>query len=76
MYYLILKNRLLYDSNKKGEIMQKQILKIKNIPAILWGQPSKNLIIAVHGNMSNKADILIQILSNIATKQNYQVALV
>ena len=57
MYYLILKNRLLYDSNKKGT-------------------PSKNLIIAVHGNMSNKADILIQILSNIATKQNYQVALV
>ena len=56
--------------------MQKQILKIKNIPAILWGQPSKNLIIAVHGNISNKADILIQILSNIATKQNYQVALV
>lgn len=52
--------------------MKKQT-KINNIPTIIWGQPSKNLIIAVHGNMSNKADIPIQILSKIATNHDYQV---
>lgn len=32
--------------------MIKKHLKIKNIPAILWGEDSDNIFIAVHGNMS------------------------
>jgi hypothetical protein len=36
------------------EIMKKEILKIENIPAIIWGEKSDSLYIFVHGKMSNK----------------------
>lgn len=36
--------------------MIKNIFKIENIPAILWGDKSDKLFVVVHGNMSNKAD--------------------
>ncbi|MBN3376592.1 alpha/beta hydrolase, partial [Clostridium botulinum] len=39
--------------------MIRENLKIKNIPAILWGNKSDKLFIAVHGNMSNKEDEII-----------------
>ena len=47
--------------------------KINDIPAIVWGEKSKKLIIAVHGNMSNKEDEVIKILADIATNKNYQI---
>ncbi|MBC3887513.1 alpha/beta hydrolase [Acetobacterium paludosum] len=53
--------------------MIKQDLKIKGIPAILWGENSRNIFIAVHGNMSNKADEVIVILAEKLTKAGYQV---
>lgn len=53
--------------------MNKEIFKINNIPAILWGEKSTKLIIAVHGNMSNKADVPIEMLANMATNRGYQV---
>ena len=53
--------------------MKKEFFKIKNIPSILWGEKSDHVIIAVHGNFSNKADIPIQILSEIAISKGYQV---
>lgn len=53
--------------------MKKEFFKINNIPAILWGDNSKNLIIAIHGNMSFKEDIPIKILAEIALEKNYQV---
>ena len=53
--------------------MNKEIFKINNIPAILWGEESAKLIIAVHGNMSNKADVPIEMLANVATNRGYQV---
>ncbi|MBC3796086.1 alpha/beta hydrolase [Acetobacterium tundrae] len=53
--------------------MIKQDLKIKGIPAILWGENSRNIFIAVHGNMSNKADDVIVILAEKLTKTGYQV---
>ncbi len=53
--------------------MNKEIFKINNIPAILWGEESAKLIIAVHGNMSNKADVPIEMLVNVATNRGYQV---
>ena len=37
--------------------------KINNIPAIIWGEKSSKVIIAVHGNMSNEE----------ATSKGYQV---
>lgn len=53
--------------------MNKETFKINNIPAILWGEKSDKLIIAVHGNMSNKADVPIKILANVATNRGYQI---
>ena len=53
--------------------MIKHIFKIENIPAILWGEKSDNLFIAVHGNMSNKADDAIVIFAEEATAAGYQV---
>ncbi|MBD7912838.1 MULTISPECIES: alpha/beta hydrolase [Clostridium] len=53
--------------------MKKQDIKIKNIPAILWGENSDKLFIAVHGNMSNKADDVIVIFAEEAVEKGYQV---
>ncbi|MCY6958509.1 alpha/beta hydrolase [Clostridium brassicae] len=53
--------------------MIKQNLKIENIPAILWGEKSDKLFIAVHGYMSSKADEAIVILAEEAIARGYQV---
>lgn len=51
-----------YISNKKNPI-----------PAILWGKQSENLLIAVHGNLSNKEDTVISMLAQKAIAKGYQV---
>jgi hypothetical protein len=48
-------------------------LTIEGIPAILWGEPSDKLFIAVHGNMSSKDDDTIVIFAEEATDKGYQV---
>lgn len=53
--------------------MIKQYLKIENIPAILWGEKSDKLFIAVHGNMSNKSDDSIVVFAKEAIAMGYQV---
>jgi len=53
--------------------MVTQYLKIKNIPVILWGYKSDKLFIAIHGNMSNKADDSIALFAEEATAKGYQV---
>ncbi|PJI06993.1 MULTISPECIES: alpha/beta hydrolase [Clostridium] len=53
--------------------MKKENLKIENIPAILWGTKSDKLFIAVHGNMSNKADDAIVIFAKEAVHKGYIV---
>ncbi|MBV7275976.1 alpha/beta hydrolase [Clostridium sp. PL3] len=53
--------------------MIKQSLKIKNIPAILWGDKSEKLFVVVHGNMSNKEDDVIIIFAEEAVAMGYQV---
>ena len=55
--------------------MQKIIEKIhiNSIPALVWGSSSKKVIVAVHGNLSNKADEPISILFEIAFLHGYQV---
>ena len=37
--------------------------KIGPIPAIIWGKPSQHMVLAVHGNMSHKADTVIELLT-------------
>lgn len=53
--------------------MKKEFFKINNIPAVLWGETSEKIIIAVHGNMSYKEDIPIEILAEAGNQKNYQV---
>lgn len=53
--------------------MLKEYLKIEHIPAILWGDISEKVFIAIHGNMSNKEDDAIAIFSEQAIKLGYQV---
>ncbi|MGV2685868.1 alpha/beta hydrolase, partial [Clostridium perfringens] len=53
--------------------MFKNKFNISNIPAVLWGEKSEKLFIAVHGNMSNKEDVVIQILAEEARQKGYQV---
>lgn len=53
--------------------MNKINLKIEGIPAILWGESSEKLFIAIHGNMSSKDDKVIEILAEEAVDKGYQV---
>ena len=53
--------------------MKKANLTIEGIPAILWGEPSDRLFIAVHGNMSSKDDDAIVIFAEEAASKGYQV---
>lgn len=53
-------------------MLKKNIL-IQGIPALLWGEEKDELLIAVHGNRSSKADIPICILAEEAVPLGYQV---
>jgi alpha-beta hydrolase superfamily lysophospholipase len=53
--------------------MKVERIKINNIPAIIWGEKSNKVFIAVHGNMSNKEDEVIKILAEKTTSRGYQV---
>lgn len=53
--------------------MIKNKFNIGNIPVVLWGEKSNKVFIAVHGNMSNKEDIVIQFLAERAIQKGYQV---
>lgn len=54
-------------------IMQKTAIRISHIPAIIWGSKSEKVIIAIHGNRSNKADTPIEIVTQNALPNDYQV---
>lgn len=43
------------------------------IPSILWGKGNNKLLIAVHGDQSNKEDAIIELLAQNATKKDYQI---
>ncbi len=53
--------------------MKKERVLINDIPAVIWGNDSDKVYIAVHGNMSNKEDEVIQILAEIAINRGFQV---
>lgn len=53
--------------------MNQKQLAIQHIPAILWGEASDRLILCVHGNLSHKADTVVEILAQKATEKAYQV---
>ena len=53
--------------------MNKKHFNINGIPAVLWGDQAEKLILAVHGNMSNKEDAPISLLAKLALPKGYQV---
>ncbi len=53
--------------------MKTERIKIDNIPSIIWGEKSCKVFIAIHGNMSNKEDEVIQILADNITNKGYQL---
>ena len=53
--------------------MRKEIIKIDDIPAIIWGDNSSKIFIAMHGNMSNKEDELISILADVLNSKGYHL---
>lgn len=53
--------------------MEQNSLSVEGIPSLLWGTPSDKLLIAVHGNQSNKADVTIEMVATIAVEKGYQV---
>jgi len=58
--------------NTPKNMIQEHIT-IDNIPATLWGDKRNDLFIAIHGNLSHKEDMVIQILANEAICRGYQV---
>lgn len=56
--------------------MKKRVMIINGdveIPAIIWGEPSKKVAIAVHGNMSNKEDTVVTFFAAKAVEKRIQV---
>ena len=53
--------------------MEKRYVSIQGIPAVLWGSEADKLIIAVHGDQSNKEDCVIAVLGEEVTQRGYQV---
>ena len=47
--------------------METKRIKINNIPSIIWGEKSSKVFIAVHGNMSNKEDKVIDLYCGTGT---------
>lgn len=58
---------------EEEKIMKKNNLTIEGIPAILWGESSDKLFVAVHGNMSSKEDDAIIILAEEGLGKGYQI---
>lgn len=53
--------------------MIRKNISINNIPAVLWGEKSEKLFIAVHGNLSSKSDVPIAILAEEVIPLGYRV---
>lgn len=53
--------------------MQKQYIKIGHIPAVIWGEPSNRVFLAVHGDQSNKEDPVIDVFAQETAKRGVQV---
>lgn len=53
--------------------MLRKFLKLESIPAVLWGGPSEKVVLAVHGNLSSKTDVPIELFAEKAVPKDYQV---
>ncbi len=53
--------------------MKTERININNIPSIIWGEKNNRIFIAVHGNMSNKEDVVIKIFAEKVASRGYQL---
>lgn len=53
--------------------MELKKIRVDGIPALLWGKPCENIILAAHGSHSSKLDDCIWILAEEAAARGYQV---
>ena len=53
--------------------MKTKPISISSIPAVIWGEPSDKLILAVHGNQSSMTDVPIALLAEEADSLGFQV---
>lgn len=53
--------------------MNTKPISISSIPAVIWGEPSDKLILAVHGNQSSMTDVPIALLAEEADSLGFQV---
>ena len=53
--------------------MKTERFELGGIPALLWGEPSDRVIVAVHGSQSHKADAPIALLAHRAAERGRQV---
>lgn len=52
--------------------MRRECFEIGPIPVVLWGEASRRVVIAVHGNQSSKTDFPIELLAgNYARDRHY-----
>ena len=58
---------------KEVSLMTTTEFKIQGIPSVLWGAPSDRVIIGVHGNMSNKTDVPMELLAKHCTARGFQL---
>lgn len=53
--------------------IKKRHVQLNHIPAVLWGEASSHLFIAIHGDQSNKEDLIIETFAKEAVEKGYQV---
>ena len=57
----------------RSDEMEMETLFIRGIPAVVWGELSHHVLIAVHGNLSHKTDTVIRLLAEAAIPKGLQV---
>ena len=53
----------------RSDEMEMETLFIRGIPAVVWGELSHHVLIAVHGNLSHKTDTVIRLLAEAAMRK-------
>ncbi len=58
---------------RKKALVLKKYVEIEGVPALIRGNESDKILLAVHGLMSNKEDTIINMVAEHAVKRGYQV---
>ncbi len=53
--------------------MERTIIQAGALPALVWGRKAASVVVAVHGNQSNREDRPIEVLAEVACARGWQV---